>query len=162
MHKYIRAVLIAGVAVALLAGCTSTSNPPAAAAHHSSGAPAPSTAGGTTPVSSASNPPGGTASSASLRITTLHADQTLTLPATIGYQVAGPTINAVAGYRVRVQVDTHTLDLPIAAPTGTVRLPLDKFLAGRRDLTFTLLGPTGTPVPESVVTIHNVLIIGPK
>jgi hypothetical protein len=41
---------------------------------------------------------------------------------------------------------------------------MDKFLAGKRDLTFTLLGPNNAPVSTtaSVVVIHNVMIIGPK
>lgn len=152
MHNHSRTILItgAGLVLALLAGCTSTNG----------GYPPSSSAAGAMSVSSTSRHGG--ASTASLLITTLHADQTLTLPATIGYQVAGPTINATAGYRLRVQADSRTLDLPITAATGTIQLPLDKFLAGRRDLTFTLLGPAATTVSASAVTIHNVLIIGPK
>lgn len=107
------------------------------------------------PNSSATPPSAGT-----LQITTLHNGQTITLPTTISYHIAGPAINAAAGYRVRIQADSHTLDLPISGATGTVQLPMDKFLAGKRDLTFTLLGPDNTPA--SVVVIHNVMIIGPK
>lgn len=103
-------------------------------------------------------------SAGALQITNLYAGETVTLPVTIGYRVTGPAIDAAAGYRLRVQADTHTLELPITSQTGTVTVPVDKYFAGQRDLTFTLLGPGNTPLnnPASVVVVRNVLIIGPK
>lgn len=144
---------ITGAATAvLLAGCDATSGTSAPAPP-----PASTTAGSTSmPARSDSTP----TPSGALRITTLHNGQTITLPTTVGFQVAGPVVNAAAGYHVRVQAGSRTLDLPITGATGTVQLPLDKFLAGQRDLTFTLLGPDDTPA--SVVVIHNVMIIGPR
>ncbi|HEX9337048.1 MAG TPA: hypothetical protein VF892_14230 [Pseudonocardiaceae bacterium] len=149
---------ISGCAAAvLLAGCTTSgttaaSPPPASTTAGSTAMPGQSTpaAGDPTPTPTAAN---------ALQITTLHNGQTITLPATIGFQIAGAVINAAAGYHVRVQADSHTLDLPINSTTGTVQLPIDKFLAGKRDLTFILLGPN---TPASVVVIHNLMIIGPK
>lgn len=160
------------VVSALAVGCTSTGATPTdgtptdgtvSQSPGSSTVSAASTTEGTTSVAASPTPSGGgPASTASLRITTLHADQTMTLPATIGYRITGPDVNAAAGYRVRVQAGAHTIDLPVTAAAGTVQLPMDKFLAGRRDLTFTLLGPGGTHIAGAVVVVHNILIVGPK
>lgn len=169
------AVLLAAACCAgaiALAGCTSSgpaasttsAGPPASAAQPTGAAQ------GTPPVTSepghepgsASGNPAGVPLVGTLRITTPQPGQTITLPATIGYQVTGLTVDARAGYQLSVQAGTHTVELPISAATGTVRLPIDKLLAGTRDLTFRLIGPGLAAAPESVVVVRNVLITGPK
>jgi hypothetical protein len=94
----------------------------------------------------------------------LRSGQTITLPATIGYAIIGLRFNASAGYRLHVQVGgpgSYSLDLPISSPSGTVELPRDKMLPGKRDLTVSLTR-TGVTRLSRVVRLNDVTIYGPK
>jgi hypothetical protein len=97
-----------------------------------------------------------------LHVTGLVAGQSITLPATIGYSINGLTIDASAGYRLRVQASPggyHT-EVPITASTGTVTLPADNLLSGVRTLSLTVL--KGGSTVSAVATVPQVTIYGPK
>lgn len=104
---------------------------------------------------------------AAVHITTLRSGQTISLPATIGYAISGLRFNTTARYRLHVQVGnpgSHSLDLPISGPTGTVELPRDKMLPGKRDLIISLTrtGVTPTRPAQRVAHLNDVTIYGPK
>jgi hypothetical protein len=97
----------------------------------------------------------------------LRSGQTITLPATIGYAITGLRFNGPARYRLHVQLGdpgSHSLDLPINGPIGTVELPRDKMLPGKRDLTISLTrtGVTSAQLSQRVARLNDVTIYGPK
>jgi hypothetical protein len=113
------------------------------------------------PTSPASGP------MAVVHITTLRSGQTISLPATIGYAISGLRFNATARYRLHVQVGnrgSYSLDLPISDPTGTVELPRDKMLPGKRDLIISLTrtGVTSARLAQRVARLNDMTIYGPK
>ena len=81
----------------------------------------------------------------------------LTLPATVHYTVTGYTVGTGAG-----QVVATGEGQPVAraqsGPAGTIVLPDDKRLTGRRDLTFTLVDANGAPLTnvEATVRVYSV------
>ncbi|GAB3959934.1 hypothetical protein GCM10029978_008010 [Actinoallomurus acanthiterrae] len=102
-----------------------------------------------------------------VHITTLRSRQTISLPTTIGYAISGPRFNAAAGYRLHVQVGntgSYGLDLPISGPTGTVQLPRDKTLPGKRDLIISLIraDTTSARLAQRPARLNDVTIYGPK
>jgi hypothetical protein len=165
------AVLVAAAAL-FLTGCSSghrTSAGPSGPAS-TSAAPTGGASSATTPPPSSESgtaSPSPSGSTAVVRITTLRSGQTITLPATIGYAVTGLHFDASSGYRLRVQLGasgSYGLDLPISSPTGTVKLPRDKMLPGKRDLTFSLTrtGVTADQLSQRVASLTDVTIYGPK
>ncbi|MEV6054830.1 hypothetical protein [Streptomyces sp. NPDC052107] len=116
----------------------------------------PSTAGPSRPVTTPE-----------LSITTLRPGGTITLPATVGYTITGMHFTASAGYRLRLTLggsESYGLDLPLKGPTGTVTIPLDKMLPGKRDLTFTVVREGGRPAwpAQRAADVADVTIYGPK
>ena len=85
----------------------------------------------------------------------------LTLPATVHYTVTGYTVGTGAG-----QVVATGEGQPVAraqsGPAGTIVLPDDKRLTGRRDLTFTLVDANGAPLTnvEATVRVYGVTLAG--
>ncbi|MFI6358499.1 hypothetical protein ACIBJF_39170 [Streptomyces sp. NPDC050743] len=111
--------------------------------------------------------PSRTTTTPELSITTLHAGATISLPATIGYNITGAHFTASAGYRLRLTLGgsgSYSLDLPIKGPTGTVTIPLDKMLPGKRDLTFTVVRAGGASAwsTQHGTEVAHVTIYGPK
>jgi hypothetical protein len=59
---------------------------------------------------------------------------------------------------------SYSLDLPLTGPVGTVTLPRDKMLPGKRDLTFTVVRRGGTAAwsAQHAAHIADITIYGPK
>lgn len=169
--------VVFAAAVLLLVGCSSRGGDSAEPApSRTTAAPTPSaTAGGPsathampskTGAPSTAGPSRNTTTPA-LGITTLRAGGTISLPAKIGYAITGTHFAASAGYRLHLTLGgagSYSLDLPIKAPTGTVTIPLDKMLPGKRDLTFTVVREGGASAwsAQHAVEVADVTIYGPK
>jgi hypothetical protein len=85
----------------------------------------------------------------------------LTLPATVHYTVTGYPIGAGAG-QVVATGEGHPVARGQSGPAGTIILPDDKALTGRRDLTFTLVDANGAPLTnvEATVKVYGVTLAG--
>jgi hypothetical protein len=85
----------------------------------------------------------------------------LTLPATVHYTVTGYPIGAGAG-QVVATGEGHPVARGQSGPTGTIVLPDDKTLTGRRDLTFMLVDANGAPLTnvEATVKVYGVTLAG--
>ncbi|MFD7169028.1 hypothetical protein [Streptomyces violascens] len=97
----------------------------------------------------------------------MHSGDTITLPATIGYEITSLHFTAADGYRLHLALGgsgSYSLDLPISMPTGTVAIPLDKMLPGGRNLTFSLTGKGNAAAQPAQRAAHlpNVTVCGPK
>lgn len=102
-----------------------------------------------------------------VRITTLRPGATLTLPAAVGYTITGLRFTASDGYRLQLTLGgagSYRLDLPLTGPTGTVTIPRDKMLPGKRDLTFTVVREGGASASPAQRAAHvaGITIYGPK
>lgn len=100
-----------------------------------------------------------------LEITSLHDDQTVTLPASVTYRISSfPVGPAPLGHLQLTAPGIAPIEIPLTAPAGTFTIPDTKsqFLPGRRDLAFALVtaADVAPPNPEANVTIHDVTIIG--
>ncbi|WP_327432957.1 hypothetical protein [Streptomyces sp. NBC_01236] len=169
------AVVFAAAAALSLTGCTSgggTSAGPSTS-HTPSTPPATDTA----PSATHTTPQGtGTPSTAGpsrpattpeLSITTLRPGGTITLPATVGYTITGLRFAASDGYRLHLSLGgagSYSLDLPLTGPAGTVTIPRDKMLSGKRDLAFTVVrkGDVSAWSTQHATHVADVTIYGPK
>ncbi|MFF0133415.1 hypothetical protein ACFYTG_48490 [Streptomyces mirabilis] len=168
------AAMMFSAAALLLAGCSSGGGS-SAGPSPSHTTPAPSAA---TPTPSAThttpgsgNPstsgPSAPATVPEVRITTLRPGGTITLPATVGYTITGLHFTASDGYRLHLTLGgsgSYSLDLPLSGPTGTVTIPRDKMLPGKRDLTFTVVreGSASASPAQRAAHVAEVTIYGPK
>ncbi|GAA2518785.1 hypothetical protein [Streptomyces longisporus] len=161
-------------AALLLAGCSSghgssagpspSHTPSVTSATSATPSPTPTTASTGTPSTAG---PSGTATVPAVSITTLRSGGTLTLPATVGYAITGLHFTASDGYRLHLTLGSsgsYGLDLPLSGPSGTVTIPRDKMLPGKRDLTFTLArkGQASTFSTQHAAHVNDVAIYGPK
>ncbi|MQY39636.1 hypothetical protein SRB17_76630 [Streptomyces sp. RB17] len=176
-HPLLRtSVAFASAAALLLVGCSSGDDSAGPTPSRTTTTPTPSPAE-TEPSATHTTPgetgtpstavPSRTATTPELSITTLHAGATISLPATIGYAVTGAHFAASAGYRLHLTLGgsgSYSLDLPIKGPTGTVTIPLDKMLPGKRDLTFTVVRAGGASAwaAQHAAEVADVTIYGPK
>lgn len=102
-----------------------------------------------------------------LGITTLRPGGTITLPATVGYTITDLHFTASDGYRLHLALvgsGSYSLDLPLDGPTGTVTIPRDKMLPGKRDLAFTVVreGDVSAWSTQHATHVADVTIYGPK
>jgi hypothetical protein len=101
-----------------------------------------------------------------LRILTPRDNETITLPAEVRYEIAGFDAGLPPGVHLHLLIGNPAvgdpIELDLASLAGTVTLPDDKNLAGRRDLIFVLAQPdhTAFPNPQASVTIRGVIIMG--
>ncbi|MFF4576039.1 hypothetical protein [Streptomyces sp. NPDC001410] len=164
-------------AALLLAGCSSGDGGGGTSARPSPTPTAPTTsATNTAPSATHTTPAPGTPSTAEpsrpattpeLNITTLRPGGTVTLPATVGYTISGLHFSASDGYQLRLSLGgsaSYSLDLPINSPAGSVTIPRDKMLPGKRDLTFTVVREGGASAWSTRHAVHvdDVTIHGPK
>lgn len=99
-----------------------------------------------------------------LQILSPEPGQTVTLPMTVRYVMTGLDQAGLSRYQIRMEVSPAlTRDFAVEGATGTLQVPTDKFIPGRRDLRFTVV-QNGQPVagPAATVTVPGVTIIGPK
>ncbi|MET8243783.1 hypothetical protein ABZV31_04710 [Streptomyces sp. NPDC005202] len=167
------AVVFAAAAL-LLTGCSSGGG--TSAGHSPSHTPATPSATDTAPTAPHTTPGHGTPSTAGpsrsvttpeLGITTLRPGGTITLPATVGYTITGLHFTSSDGYRLHLTLGgsgSYSLDLPLDGPAGTVTIPRDKMLPGKRDLTFTVVRAADVSAWSAQHATHvaDVTIYGPK
>jgi len=124
----------------------------------------PTTPGPGTPSTGGPSRPG---TAPELRITSLRPGGTIALPATLGYTITGLRFTASDGYRLHLSLGgsgSYSLDLPLDGPAGTVTIPLDKMLPGKRDLSFTVVRADEAPAwsAQHATRVADVTIDGPK
>ncbi|MFE2474147.1 hypothetical protein [Streptomyces mirabilis] len=168
------AATVFSAAALLLAGCSSGGGS-SAGPSPSRTTPAPS-ATASTPSATHTTPgsrnpsasgPSAPAAVPDVSITTLHSGGTITLPATVAYTITGLHFTASDGYRLHLTLGgagSYSLDLPLSGPTGTVTIPRDKMLPGKRDLTFTVVreGSASASLAQHAAHVAKVTIYGPK
>jgi hypothetical protein len=146
------------------AGPSPSHTPPVASATSATPSAKPTAEGTGTPSTAG---PSGTVTVPDVSITTLHSGGTITLPATVGYTITGLHFTASDGYRLHLTLGAsgpYSLDFPLKGPTGTVTIPRDKMLPGKRDLTFALArkGQASTLSTQHAAHVNDVAIYGPK
>ncbi|WP_406470105.1 hypothetical protein [Streptomyces sp. NBC_01615] len=167
------AVVFAAVAL-LLTGCSSdggtsagpspSHTPPTPSATETARPATHTTPGPGTPGTAGPSQP---ATTPELGITTLRPGGTITLPATVGYTITDLHFTASDGYRLHLALvgsGSYSLDLPLDGPTGTVTIPRDKMLPGKRDLAFTVVreGDVSAWSTQHATHVADVTIYGPK
>jgi hypothetical protein len=91
--------------------------------------------------------------------------ETITLPSAVRFEVTGFTLTRggahIAAF-IRGVADGPVVALDSSDETGLAYLPSNKFLTGKRDLTFALAGADGTLLgnPEARVTVSGLTIQG--
>jgi hypothetical protein len=94
--------------------------------------------------------------------------QTITLPTEITYEVSGIEVGGSSGVHLHVVVegveDGFHVEVPLDKESRIAKLPADKRLTGRRDLTFQLARPDHTPLEntEARYTVRNLTIEGTR
>jgi hypothetical protein len=89
---------------------------------------------------------------------------TVTPPWPVRYTVAGVKVGTGHPVKIRVTVGGQSQAVVFTSThrSGVFEVPDDRFWSGRRDVTFALLRPNGTPYasPRASVTVPSLIIAG--